>query len=74
MPRPKREPKPRLSLALTPSARARLDRVQALSDAETMSEAIRRALAVYEVMLNAQQNGTEIVLRTKRGERRLLMF
>ncbi len=73
MPRPPKPTKARLSLVLTPAARERLARVQTLGDADSMSEAVRRALAVYETMLAAQHHGYEIVVRSEGAETRVLL-
>ncbi|MEQ9319364.1 MAG: ribbon-helix-helix protein, CopG family [Polyangiaceae bacterium] len=61
--------KVRLTLALSASAKAKLDRLQKLADADSMSETIRRALAVYEVVLAHQRQGGHVVLEKDDGDK-----
>lgn len=69
-----RENKIRLNLELTPIARDRLERLIELSDADSMTEVVRKALAVYEVVLDHQKTEGETLLRFKDGsEQRLLL-
>lgn len=68
------EAKTRLNLELTAVARERLERLVDLSDADTMTEVVRRALAVYEVVLDNQKAEGETLLRFKDGtEQRLVV-
>ena len=59
----------RLNLAIPISVRDRLERLQALSEAESLTEVIRRALAVYDFLLShskAQQS--EVFVRFEDGK------
>ena len=68
------EEKVRLSLKLAPSTKARLDRLVELADVDTMTEAIRRALALYEMALENEREGGQTVLKTQEGaEQRVLL-
>lgn len=52
MPRhPARTERVRLNLDVPISTRERIDKIQALSEADTMTEVIRKALIVYEYLL-----------------------
>jgi metal-responsive CopG/Arc/MetJ family transcriptional regulator len=64
MPRPKaKSEKVRLNLELTADAFQRLDELQERSRAESRSEVIRRALSVFEKLIECQEEGGEIVIR-----------
>lgn len=43
--------KVRLSIEVSPRVRAQLERVQKLVDADSLTEVIRRSVAVYETLL-----------------------
>jgi hypothetical protein len=51
-----------MTLALSPRTQARLARLLTLSDADSSSEVIRRSLALYEAILEAQGDGYEVAL------------
>lgn len=63
--------KTRLSLELSNTARERLNVLRELSDSDSLTEVVRRSAAVYELLLDHQREGYEIVLR-KDGEERVL--
>ena len=68
MPRLRREPKVRLNLDIPEAVRERLDRLRELSEADTLTEVIRRALAAYEVLLtNSHAHGSRIIIRDPDG-------
>lgn len=58
----------RLNLDLSVKARERLNRLQVLIDARSMSEVLGRALAVYETILNEHTEQSEIIIRKKSGK------
>lgn len=59
----KKETKVRLNLEIPEKVRERIRRLQDLSEAETMTEVIRRALAAYDVLLNHYELGGTVILR-----------
>lgn len=63
-----RNEKVRLSLVLTSRAKERLERLQEMTDADSMSEVVRRALIAYELLLQNQQDGGRAVLENGDGE------
>lgn len=64
MPRPNSaQPKARMTMAFTRAVRDRIYRLQHLTEAESATEVIRRALAIYESIA-----GLEGELYVKRGE------
>lgn len=70
----RRQRKVRVNLELTQPARARLERLVELSDADSMTEVVRRALVVYEIMLmNQAKEGESILVLADGTERRLVI-
>lgn len=68
MPRPaSHEARVRLNLDLPVSVRERMDHVREMSEADTISEVIRRSLAVYEALLDLAHGGAKIVTRRRDG-------
>lgn len=66
MPRPANtEPKVRLSLELTERVRDRLERLRQQTEADSLTEVIRRALTLYDMVVN-DSNG-RVVIRSKEG-------
>ncbi len=58
----------RLNLAITPEVQDRLTRLQELSGSESTTEVIRRALAVYDLLLTHIEQGGKVILRHEGGE------
>jgi hypothetical protein len=55
----------RFNLELTPSAKKQLDDLQTRTEAASITEVIRRALAVYDALEQHKSQNWEIVLRQK---------
>lgn len=70
----RREESVRVSLRLSKEAKARLDRVKDRTHAESLTEVVRHAIALYEGLLDQDENGTEIVLRDKSGKERVVQL
>jgi len=64
--------KVRLSLDLMPEAKAHLDEVQRKSRASTIIEVFKKALALYELVLDQQASNGKIVLENADGSREVL--
>ncbi len=74
MPRPAHtEPRQRLNLDMAQRSRARLERLRLTSDADTMTEVIRRALILYEELLTTRDAGGQILLRVGDTVREVLI-
>ena len=64
----------RLNLAISPSTRERLQDLQQRTDAATMSEVIRRALAIYDDLLgvtttqDGKPTGKKVAILGETGE------
>lgn len=74
MPRPKQDQEKRkLTLELSLPVRERLTSLQQRSEADSLTEVIRRSLAIYDLLLAARENGDEIIIRSRDGEKRLAL-
>lgn len=62
----------RLNLAVTPQVKKRLEDLRSLSESETVTEVIRRALAVYEELILVKHEGGRVIIRSKDGEDEVL--
>lgn len=70
-----REVKTRLSLELPERVRERLERVRELSEADSLTEVIRRALIVYDTILTmSAEEGAKVILRTADNQEREILF
>ncbi len=69
-----KEARVRLNLDLPKRTRDRLERVREMSEADSLTEVVKRALSVYDVLLTAkfERNG-RILLKTSDGESELLL-
>lgn len=61
----------RLNLVVNRQVKDRIDHLQELSEATSITEVIRRALAVYEELLKIREEGRQLVVEGQ-GERELL--
>jgi hypothetical protein len=61
------KPRIRLNLDFTEQVKAQLESVRDRSNADSMTEVLRRALAVYDFLLSEQEQGSSLFLRTKDG-------
>jgi hypothetical protein len=52
---------------LTEHARGKLESLQERTQADSMSEVIRRALAFYEVLVTASEKGSKVMVRDRQG-------
>ncbi len=48
---------------MTTAARARLERLRETTQAETLADVVRRALAVYEYLRKEQSDGAQLRIR-----------
>lgn len=62
MPRPKRGEKVRLNLDLPPPVRERLEELRTQTNAESLAEVVRRALAVYDVLVTEGGRAPRLLL------------
>lgn len=70
-----KEAKVRLNLELPERVRERLERVRELSESDSLTEVIRRALSVYDALLTTtHEEGGKVVLRGADGSERELLL
>ncbi len=75
MARPRKsEPTSRLTLDLSVSVRERLDELKTKTQADSLVEVIRRALAVYDYLWDEKGRGCVVVVRTDGKERELVLL
>ncbi len=67
--------KVRLVLEISPKIREKLDLIISRIEANSMSDVFRRALAIYEVIIEHHLSGGKIILKTKEGsEKELIIY
>ncbi|MEM7457140.1 MAG: ribbon-helix-helix protein, CopG family [Planctomycetota bacterium] len=64
----------RLNLTLTPEAKKRLEKIQRETEADTLTEVIRKAIRLYEIAIERSQNGSRLVLKSDDSEQELLVL
>lgn len=75
MPRVKKHLAPRrLSLKISGPVNDRLERLCEQTEAENLTEVIRRALATYDALWEAHKNGEKILIQTNDGQRELMLI
>jgi hypothetical protein len=63
----------RLTLEMARSVRKRLEHLRDRTEADSLAEVIRRALAVYEVLWDQKAKGCRVMVQGGDGERELLL-
>jgi hypothetical protein len=63
----------RLNLDLPESTYLRVKELEQLSESTSLSEVLRKALTVYDVLLKAQKAGCKIVIRDDGAEREVIL-
>lgn len=53
--------------------RKQLEHLRDQTNADSLTEVIRRALAVYDLLWTATSEGGKIVIQTRKGEKELLL-
>lgn len=75
MPRHGRKDEPaRLNLKMSQATRQQLEHLQVRTGADTLTEVIRRALAVYDLLIEEKDKGATPVLRSEDGKERELVL
>ena len=64
----------RLNLRMTPEQQAKLEKLMEVTDAASMTDTVRRALAVYEHLWIAKKKKQRIIIRDKDGHDTDLML
>lgn len=68
----KTQKKIRLNLDLSPTVKAQLDQLQLQTEAASLTEVIRRALAVYDLIVEQDKSEGSIILENADGTRERL--
>jgi hypothetical protein len=75
MPRPaSTQTKTRLNLEVSSSVRDRLERLREDTEADSLTEVIRRALAIYELLWTQNSRGSQTILRLPDGSEREVLL
>ena len=64
----------RLNLVVSPQVKKRIERLQEASDGASITEVIRRALALYEELIAIRDEGNSLIVESKAGPRERLRF
>lgn len=71
---PRKTPKVRVNLDLPPGSKARLERLRDTTEADSMSEVVRRALALYEAVREATGSCERVEILGQDGKRHLIVL
>lgn len=70
-----RESKPRrLNLVLNPKASRQLEELKELTESDSITEVVRRALATYHYLKELESESGRLIVRTKTGEREIVLL
>ena len=70
----KKLPKVRLNLDMSAETKERIEALRDANGIESLSEVVRRALAVYELVMSKQAEGIAIVFKPKEGPEQHIHF
>lgn len=71
----KNQPTRRLNLEMTEDVRQRLERLRMETQADSLTEVIRRALALYDLIVTERARGEKMVFKGAKGaEREVVLF
>jgi hypothetical protein len=71
---PRAVPTSRLNLEMTEDSRKKLEDLRTLTNADSLSEVIRRALAVYDFIWQEKASGRKLLVKDSEGERELVLL
>ena len=64
----------RLNLLTTKEVRQKMEELQAKMGADSLGEVIRRSMAVYDYLLRENEKGSKLVVRSKQGEKEVILL
>ena len=64
----------RLNLAIKPEVRSRMDALCSETSAETITELIRRSLAVYDYLWTQKKSGAKLIVQDENGQREIVLL
>ncbi|MGH8558576.1 MAG: ribbon-helix-helix protein, CopG family [Methylococcales bacterium] len=68
------QPKTRLNLEIPEATKENLERLRNVTHAESKTEVIRRALALYDFLWSVKETGDTAIIRSKDGKERELVL
>jgi len=66
--------KSRLNLSLAPKVRDRMELLQDETGAQTITEVVSRALAVYDFLVTQRKSGAKIMIQDDEGTREVVIL
>ena len=63
-----------MHLDLTEDVRSRLASLRDDTSADSLSEVIRRSIALYDFVISEKKNGATVIIKTADGEQKQLEF
>ena len=64
----------RLNLTLSVEAKRQLEKLKKETKADTLTEVIRKAIKLYDVAMQCEKNGEQLVLKSDKGEKKILVL
>ena len=64
----------RLNLVVSTMVRERLENLRDETEAESMTQVIRKALAVYDFLWQEKSRGAKLIVKSEEGERELVLL
>jgi len=64
----------RFNLELSPAAKQRIQRLREVTDAHSLSEVVRRALATYDCLWEEKMRGGVVLIRLPSGHEKELLL
>lgn len=64
----------RLNLALRQEVHDRMEYLMEETEAETITEVIKKSLAVYDYLLTQKKSGAKLIIQDEKGQREVILF
>jgi len=64
----------RLNLALRQEVHDRMEYLRDETEAETITEVIKKSLAVYDFLLTQKKSGAKLIIQDEEGQREIVLF
>ncbi len=74
MPRTSKGPKARLNLEMSEQVRAKLEGLRERTDADSLAEVVRRALAIYDMLWSERENNGRFFVKGPDGQLREVLL
>ena len=71
---PKVNPTSRLNLEMPEETRRKLENLRKETNADSLAEVIRKALAVYDFLWHERAGGSRLMMRSEDGEKELVLL